>query len=100
MQRTLTLLFLLLLILVFPISSTYGQQSEPEGEAPDTAQKRAEWFARERGVEPGRVPSGLRAKALRDLERMRGDEKRRGVQEATGEGGALTPMTNILSRVA
>src|SRR5438105_1678511 len=72
------LAFLLPVILVFSTSFISGQQSEPEGEPSDTAQKRAEWFARERGVEPGRLPSGLRAQALRHLERMRADEKRRG----------------------
>jgi len=95
MPRRLTLLFLL--ILVFPISFTYAQQTEPEGESPDTAKKRAEWFARERGVEPGKLPSGLRSKALRELEKMRGDEKRRNAAVASG---AISPTAAAANPVS
>jgi len=95
MKRTLTLL--LFLIFASPVSLIYGQDSEPENEAPDTAQRRAEWFARQRGVEPGKLPSGLRAQGLRRLEVMRADEKNRKTAAASGALSLGVAAVNRLS---
>lgn len=84
-------------VLAFSFAVAFSQQSEPEGESRDIARQRAEWFARERGVEVGRLPSGLRAQAVRRLEAMRADERRRAAAMASGSTLSATAGSSVSS---
>src|SRR4051812_38564606 len=83
-----------LLLLAFLASSSQAQQNELEKEAPDQAQQRAEYFAHQRGYEPGKLPSGLRAQAVRKLEKMRAEEKQRGVNTTSSTAAPTSPSTS------
>ncbi len=63
------------------------EQSPPRfpGE-PELWRKRAEWFYEQRAYPLGFIPANLRLKALRELDRMAEDEKRR-VRAFSGERG-------------
>lgn len=85
MRSILRLLLLFFFVLPLPFL-LFSQQNDndPERESPDIAQKRAEWFAHQRGVEPGQLPSLRRLQAFRHLEQMRTDEMQRATALATG----------------
>ncbi|HEV7551890.1 MAG TPA: hypothetical protein VGP65_09410, partial [Candidatus Angelobacter sp.] len=100
MTRRVTLLLVPLLVLALTTPFLYSQQNEKDEEARDQAQKRAEYFARQRGVAPGKLPSGRRLQAVRQLEGMRAAEQQRRVAPASGivnqamvAGAAANPLS-------
>ena len=65
---------ILLFCLFLTTIVSFAQTTEDPNEGPDIARKRAEWFAHQRGVEPGGLPSLQRSQAIQQLEQMRSAE--------------------------
>src|SRR5258707_2916671 len=100
MTRRVTLLFLPFFVLVLTIPFLYSQQNEKDEEDRDQAQKRAEYFAHQRGVAPGKLSSGRRLQAVRQPEGMRAAEQQRRVAPASGivnHGAVVGVAANSLS---
>lgn len=82
-----------LLIIALSALTAIRAQEPGSGEGPDHARKRDEWFAQSRRVH-GKIPPGLRLKALADLKAMRAREKQTFLQRfgntAFAQGSSVT----------